>query len=130
MLIEFLQNFIILVWTGHDRHAAEIFCCGTDHARSADIDILQCVFEGNARLGDGFFKRIQVDRHQVDRLNFFFSDLCHLRRLFPFGQNAGMNGGMQRFNPAVEDLREPGDICDTGDRNLMIPEKLGGAAGG
>jgi hypothetical protein len=50
-----------------------------NHARPADIDIFNRLFQRTARLGDRLFKRVEIDAHQVNRLDLM---LFHGRGVF------------------------------------------------
>ena len=52
-----------------------------------------------------------------------------LRQVAP-PKNAAVYLGMQGFHPTVQHFREAGVVADFGDRNVVVAEQFGGAAGG
>ena len=48
----------------------------------------------------------------------------------PVGEDAGVHLRVQRLDPAVEALREPGQVLHLGDREAEVGDQLGRAAGG
>jgi len=67
----------------------------------------------------GFTKRIQVDHHQLKRLDL---DTCQIGPVAFFGrirQQSGKNHRMQCLDPAAQDFRKTGQVfnlfnCQTG----------------
>ena len=50
----------------HDEHVVEVFCRRTDHAGTADVDLLDEGLEGHVGLGGRLDKRVEVDHDDVD----------------------------------------------------------------
>ena len=77
-----------------------------NHRGSADIDILDRVFERDARLRDGLLKGIEVDDDQVDQLEAVLFDLRAMNRGGAARENAAVNLRMQRLDAALQNLPE------------------------
>ena len=81
------------------------------------------------RIGGGLGERIQVHDDQVDRLDAVRADGRQVVRPMPPGQDAAVDRRVQRLDPAVEHLREPGDVRDVDHRQAGLGQRLGGPAG-
>ena len=46
------------------------------------------------------------------------------------GEDAGVDGGVERLDPAVEHLGEPGDVADGAGLDAVLGEMAAGAVGG
>jgi hypothetical protein len=100
-----------------------------DHCRTADIDILDTILIGGV-LRDGLLERVEVHDEQIDLRN---SVILH--RLGVFGivadrEQAAMDLGMQRLDPAIHHFREAGEVGHVGDLQARRSDRLGGTAGG
>ena len=108
----------------------KILSGGADHGRSADIDILNQVIEGDVGIGGGFFEGIQIHHDHVDGLNAVLGDGGGVSGIFAAMQNAAMHLGMQSFDAAIEHLGEAGELGNIFDRNPRIAQQLSRASGG
>ncbi len=127
--LELCKYHRIICRVGHDNDAGEVLGRGADHGRSADVDILKRVLQGDVRLGHGLDKGVEVDYHHVDSRQSLLFKFGHVLRLVAAGQQAAVNRGMQRLDPAVENLRKSGDVGDTVDRYAGFGKRLFSAAG-
>ena len=85
---------------------------------------------GNAGLGGGLLKGIQVDHDHVDRLRSSCScDGCHVPAFAANVEEAAVDLGVQGFDAAVEHLGEAGEVGDVADGEAGFAEGPGGAAG-
>ena len=88
----------------------------TEHARTADVDVLDGIVQGGAWLGNGLPKRVEVDDHQVNRRD---AVLCHggfVRGVTADVQQTAVHFGMQSFDAAVQYFRKTGVFTDVFDR--------------
>ena len=86
---------------------------------AADIDRFDGVGSastGGHRLQEG----IEVDNHQIDQPQFPFGKLLQVARLVATCQDAGVHIGMQSLYPAIEHLREPGQLLQGVNRDPAI----------
>jgi len=84
----------------------EVLGGGPHEGRPADVDQLDAGVRG---------ERVQVDHHQVDRLD---AVLCHLRRvvrLVPVGEDAAVHLRVQRHHAMIEDRGHTRHLGDIGD---------------
>ena len=115
---------------GDDGHERVIFCRRTQHRRSANIDVFDRFFEGHVFLGDRLLKRVEVDAHEVDRIERVFLHRRHVLRIVAQMQQPGMHPRMQGFHPAVEHLGKTREVGHIPDRHPRRGQRLGGPAGG
>ena len=69
-----------------------IFCCRAHHRRPANVDVLDGVFEGAIRFGDGFAERVQIHDDQINRF-----DAMRRHGLEMFGQIAATENAAMNF---------------------------------
>ena len=63
------QHVLVILGVDHHEHVGEVLGGGPDHGRAADINVLEGVLEGDACSGHSFAEWVEVDAHQVNRLN-------------------------------------------------------------
>ena len=64
--LEGSNDIVILGWVDNDGDAFVVFGRSAHHGWAADIDVFDGGLEVDVVLGDGFFKWIKIDGHQVD----------------------------------------------------------------
>ncbi len=113
-----------------DSNVVKILGGGADHGRSADVDVLDQLFECHARLSGGFFEGVKIDHDHVDRLDAVLGDGGGVRGIFAAMQDSAVNFGMQRLDSAVEHFGESGEFGDVFDSDAGIAQQFGRASGG
>ena len=99
------------------------------HRRSADVDVLDGVLEGDVRFCDGHLKRIQIDGDQIDRRDTVLSQGGQMRGQVAPGEQASVNPRMQRLDATVEQLGEPGHRLHGQRRHPRVLERGRRSAG-
>ncbi len=92
---------------------------GAQHGRAADVDHLDRLVVARAA-GDRGLERIEVDDQQIDLGDPLRGQCGHMRGVVAPCQQAAVHAGMQRLDPAVEDLGKAGQI-----RHLAHGQPLG-----
>ena len=114
---------------GDDGHGGVVLGRAAHHGGTADVDLLDGIgLVGAGAHGVG--ERVQVDDHQVERLD---AELLELLGVFGVGhisQNAGVNVRVQRLDAAVEAFGESGDIGHLGYLDAQFGKLLGGRTSG
>ena len=128
IVIEFLQYTAIVFRLDDNADIGVILGAGADHGRAADIDVFNGVFQAAAFLCHGGFKGVEVDHDQVDRVDAV--DLHNTVINTAAAENAAVNLRMQRLDAAVHDFRKARVLGDFHDRNHIVHQQPGGAAGG
>src|SRR4051812_18338167 len=103
--------------------------CRANHRRSTDVDLLDALVRRRAAR-DRLDERIEVDDDEVERLHAEVRELLLVVGLAQVGEDACVHLGVQRLHPAVEALREPGQLLHRSDRNAGVLEPRGGRARG
>ena len=80
--------------------------------------------------GDGLGERVQVADDEFERGDAELGQLRLVAGEAQVGEDAGVHRGVQRLHPAVERLREAGDVRHVGDRMPGVADARGGRAGG
>ena len=101
-----------------------------DHRRSADIDVLDQLFEGNSRLGGSFFEGVEVDDYHVDWGDAVLGHSGDMSRVFAAMQDAAVNSGMEGLDAPVKHLGESGEFGNIFDGHAGVAQQFGGASGG
>ena len=83
---QFLQYGIIIVRITDDRNGLIVLCGASQHARAADIDVLDDFLMRDARLLHGLLERIQIYTDQVDQLDAQLLELCHMALVVAYAQ--------------------------------------------
>lgn len=73
MVVQLDQDMTVGGWIGDYEDRIMVLGGGTDHGWSANVDVLNGVFQGAVRFSDGVAERIQVDERGIDRLIAFCS---------------------------------------------------------
>jgi hypothetical protein len=113
-----------------DRDVAVVLGGGADHRRPPDVDVLDHLVLGSVDPGGCALERIEVHADQVDRLDLALAQGGGMLRVVPHREQRGMQVGVQRLHPPVEDLREPGQVLDRADLDPRLPQDRLGPAGG
>ena len=75
-------------------------------------------------------ERVEVDDHQVERLDAELVELLRVRVEPAVGEDPGVHLRVQGLDPAVEALGEAGELLDLGDRHAEALDQRRRAAGG
>ncbi len=128
--LEFLNEGRVIGDAGDDGHVFKVFSGGADHGGTADIDVLDEVTEGNAGLGRGFFKGVEIDDHHIDGLNAVGGDGSFMLGIAADIEQAAVDLGMQGFDAAIQHFREAGQVADVLHAEAGVAQGARGAAGG
>ena len=99
--------------------------CAPEHGRAADVDLLNGLLPCNIGTGNGLYKGVEVNDHQVDRLEIMFLHRCEVSLIVTTMKDAGMNLGMQGLHPAIEHLGKPGKMVNLLDLDAGLREGAG-----
>ena len=97
-------------------------------ARTID-DLLDAVVDAGARR-HGRGERVEVHHDEVERLDAELLDLGDVLGQPTVGQDAGVHARVKRLHPAVEALREAGEVLNLGHGEAELRDQLSGTAGG
>jgi hypothetical protein len=96
----------------------------------ADVDHLDRPVDADELLADLRAERPEVDDDEVDRLDALLLQLGELGGLVAAGEDAGVDGVVERLDLAVEHGRLPGELLDGLDLEPVLGEVLAGPVGG
>ncbi len=119
----------VLLGRGEDGDARVVLGGRTHHGGPADVDLLDTrvdVGAGGHRVGEG----VQVDGHELERLDTELGELAHVVVLAGVGEDAGVHARVKGLDAALEALGEPGELLDAGDGQAQLLDRGGGSAGG
>ncbi len=126
--LEAFQDLAEIAGIDHDGDVLVVLRCRPDHGRAADVDVFDGGRQVAARLGNSGFKRVQIDRNQIDRLD---AVLGHDGVVYAATtQNPAMDHGVQGLDPAVHHFSEAGVIGHFDCRDAVVPEQLERTASG
>ena len=127
--LELVEHGGVVVGFGDDGHALVVLGGGADHGGPADVDHLDDGVLGRAALRGDLFERIEADDDHVDRLDAVLGDGLHVLGVVAPGQDARLDARVHGLDAAAEHLGELGDVGHLGDRDALVAEHPGGAAG-
>ncbi len=122
-LLERDQDVVVAVGRGDDRDRRVVLGRRAHHRGAADVDLLDALVgrgAGHHRLGE----RVEVRDHEVERRDPQLLELGDVRRQPAVGEDPGVHLRVQRLDPAVEALGEPGEVLDLGDRQAEVGDQL------
>ena len=96
---------------------------GTDHRRSADVDLLDRFGAGHVRAGHRGLEGIEVADDQIDRADLVRLHVRLIFREFATGENATMNFRVQRLHSATEHLGAGGQLGHVEHRNAGVSNR-------
>mmetsp|Transcript_37656 Transcript_37656/g.83841 ORF Transcript_37656/g.83841 Transcript_37656/m.83841 type:complete len:546 (+) Transcript_37656:764-2401(+) len=115
----------------HHSHVGHVLRSSADHGGAADVNVLHTHLEGRGRVGgDGLAEGVQVHNHHVDRLDLVLLNGGHVLLLVTDGEDAAMHSWVQGLDAAIQHLWEAGHLLHLLDRNALLLDGGGCAAGG
>jgi hypothetical protein len=108
LLLDLVAKPLILVGAGDDRDVGVVLGGPSDQAWSADVDVLDGLFEADVGSGDGGLERVEVDDHEVDRLDPLGFEGLKIFGNIATGENSAVELRVECLDPAAEDLRLAG----------------------
>lgn len=114
---------------GDDGHGRVVLGGGTDHRRTADVDLLDALVGRRAR-GDGLAERVEVHDDEVERLDAELDELLTVAVEPQVGEDARVDLRVQGLDAAVQALGEAGQLLDLGDGDAGRGDLRGGGPGG
>ena len=124
-----LEHLAVAAGVDDDRDRGVVLGGGADHRGAADVDLLHALVGGGAG-GDRLLERVEVDDDQLERLDAQLGELLAVRVQPLVGEDAGVHARVQGLDPAVQALREAGQLLDRRDRDTGRGDLLRGRAGG
>ena len=107
-----------------------IFRSAAKHGRATDVNVFNRIVEADIGFGDGLFEGVEVDDHQVNRLDIVFFDSGFVLGIATQIEQTAMHAGVQRFDASNQHFRETGMLADILNRQVVLAEGFGGATGG
>jgi len=129
-LLELGKDLAVVFVTGHDGDPGVVLGGGADHARTADVDVLDDDLVLDPAPPRDLLEGVEAADDHVDGLDVVLGDGLHVLGHVAAGEDAGHEPRVHRLDTPVEHLREAGDLLDQGDRDAGVLEEPRGAAGG
>src|SRR5574337_1519356 len=129
-LPQFRANRGVIGGINDDRNILEIFCSSPDEAWSADIDLLDGLFEGGVRSGNSGLEGVQIDDDEIDGRNAEFVQLPLVLLVASPRQDTGMNPRVECLDSPVQHFREACDVGHIDHRDIGFPQGASRSAGG
>jgi hypothetical protein len=130
LLVQPLDSFGVVRGVDEDQDRGEVLGGGAQDRGSADIDVLERVFERDVRFGGCLAKWVEVYSNDVDSGQPSPLQFLHVLGLVAPGEEAGVDGGMEGLDAAIEYLREGGEFGNGAGGHADLGEVLEGAARG
>ena len=126
--LKLAQQLGIIARIGHDGHELVVLRSRANHARPANIDILDDL--GPLRPAHHCcLERIEIDHHEVDRADRMFFHRRGVLGIVAHRQQPAMDHRVQRLDPSVHHLRKAGEVGHVLYLQPRLAQRLGRAAG-
>ena len=122
LAFQFFDEGGIVGDAGDDGDVFKVFGGGADHGGAADVDVLDEMAEGDAGLGGGFLKGIEIDDDHVDGLDAVRGDGGLVLLIAANVEQAAVDLGMEGLDAAVEHLGKAGELADVLDGEAGFAE--------
>jgi hypothetical protein len=100
-----------------------------DHRRPADVDLLDDLVAGDARLPHRLAEAVEVDAQHVDGVDAVLDHRPAVALVVALAEQAAVHLRMQGLQAPVHQLGEAGVVGDLGDRQAGVEQRAGGATG-
>jgi len=123
-------NPVVVARVDNHQNGREILGGCADHRRTADVDVLERLFQGHVGATDRLCKWIQVPDDDVDHVDLVSDQLGRVAGVVPPGQNATVHHRMKGLYAPIENFgeaRQIGDLLDGQARVLELPGRATGA---
>ena len=130
VLLHLLDHPWVVSGIDDHRDAGVVFGRAAQHRWAADVDFLDRFCQRDVRLGDGFFERIEIHHHQIDRWNVIGLGLGDVRRIVAALQQSAVDFRVQGLQAAVEKLGRTRELGDVDHGQACLAQGHRGAAGG
>ncbi len=127
---EISNDLGVLAGIGQYRHVFPVFGGAAHHGGATDVDVFDGIGQATPGLGDGGFKRVEVDHQEVDGLYAIRRQCAHVQRAVAPCQQAAMYFGVQGFDAPIEHFRKARHLSHFGHRQTCIHQQFGGSACG
>ncbi len=127
---ELLEDLAVVLVAGDHGHAGVVLGCRADHARSADVDVLDDDLVLDTASSGDLLKGIEAADDHIDGLDTVVGDGLHVLGHVAPREDAGHEARVHGLDAPVEHLREAGDLFDQRDRDAAVLEQLRRAACG
>lgn len=111
-----LEHVTVVARIHHDGDVGVVLGRGPDHRGTTDVDLFDAFLGGRAGR-DRLAERVQVDDHELERLDAQSGELLDVVILAQVGEQSGVHAGVQRLHAPLQAFREAGDCGDLGDRD-------------
>ncbi len=127
---QLLQHGLILFGVGDDRHIGMVLRRRADHAGTADVDLLDRLFQRDAGLRDGFLERIEIAHDDLKRNDAVVANGRGVGGQIGPAEDGTVHLRVQRLDAAVHDFGKPGVRRDIDHGDGVFLEKSPGSARG
>ena len=126
--LEVFQDVGVVAGIHHDGHVFVVFGGGANHGRAADIDVFDCGRQVAAWLVDGGFERVEVNGHQVDRLDAVLVHDVVVNAATT--EDTAMDFRVQGLHPTVHHFRKTCVVRHFNSGNTVVLQQLERTASG
>jgi hypothetical protein len=123
------QQARIVVRIDDDEHVAEALGSRAHQARTANVDLLDQRVEFHAFSLRGLHERIEVDDHDIDRLDAEAGEYLEVVGMVAAREDAAVDRGMERLHPALHHLGNARHLRNGRHRQPGLGQRPRGATG-
>ena len=125
--VNLIDYAVVVARVNHDGDIGVVLGRCPDHGRASYIDVLDRVFQAAVFVGDGRFKRVEVDDDKVDRR--YVVVLHHTIVDTAASEYTAMDFRVQGLHATAHDFGEARVPGDFGNRDKIFDQQPGGTAG-
>ena len=125
---QLLEHDRVVGGVGEHGHRGMVLGGRPDHGRPADVDDVLGARAAVGEVGDVDAERVDVDHHEVERLDALGGHVGLVGGVGGIGEDAAVHLGVQRHDPVPEDRVEPRQLGQVGHVQPGVAQRGGGAA--
>ena len=123
------EHALVVGRVGDDGDGGVVLGGAAQHGRTADIDVLDGVFERAVRLRDGRFEGVEVHDDEVDEVDAVLLGFVEVLLRIATAEESAVDLRVQGLHAAFHDFGETRVFADVGHRQAGVAQHLRGAAG-
>ena len=124
MSLDLVQNLRIVLGVANHRHVSPILGCRTQHRRTANVDILDCLLDRHTLLLNRLTEGIEIHADHVDKLDLILLEGLQVALIVTTSQQTAMHLRVERLDTTITNLREARYIADIDHLNTLLFEEF------
>ena len=98
-----------------------VFCRTAEHGWSTNINLLNCLLQGNPRFGNRILEWVEVNDYQIDHLDLMLCGGSLVLIVIPKAKKTSMDFGVKSFDTTIHHFGKTRMVADVGNGYSVIP---------